>query len=267
MRAADAEAALRATPPFAERVAEAAHPSSVGMRPFARGVLSAAVLPPKLAVGCAVTNTDKENITVVSMFPEAGNVALKPNGGDQRDTFTVSAAQFMDEHKVIEEERVVTKRIAGINPSEAHRDILVENAKSQIRLVLNHLYASELENVDVTLQFQPNRCVFSNAAYEIGKLVLVPLSTKVQLTSGKVPAASVDLGVVLEKPQVKAAMRACVDARVDEPKDPCASDYQPFVVPFLACSQSRLGFGEPEAGDAQGEDHAADGQGQTSKYQ
>ena len=150
----------------------------------------------------------------------------------------MTVAQIMDEYKLIEEERVVTKRIADIHPAEAHRDIVVEHAKAQIMLVLNHLYALELENVDVTLQFQPNRCVFSNVAYEIGELVLVPLSTKVHLASGKVPATAVDLGVVLEQPQGKAAMRACVDARIDEPKDPCASDYQPFVVPFWFVRQT-----------------------------
>ena len=52
------------------------------------------------------------------MLPEAGEVALKPSGGDNEDTSTMSAAQFMDEYNFIEVEPVVTKRIADINPAE-----------------------------------------------------------------------------------------------------------------------------------------------------
>ena len=69
----------------------------------------------------------------------------------------------------------------------------MDNVKGQIKLALHHVFRAESQGSEVSVQFEPSRALFANIDHDVGKLVLVPFTTKVQLTRGKVQTTVVDL--------------------------------------------------------------------------
>ena len=100
------------------------------------------------------------------------------------------------------------KSLQELPSAHTHQDVTMDNANRHINIAIHHVFCKESRGSGVSVQFQPSRAVFANIDHEVGKLVPVPFTTKVQPTNGKAQTTAVDIGVWLGEPAVTKPLHA-----------------------------------------------------------
>ena len=193
------------------------------MRSFVSGDLEASSLPAAMKLGATVCKRGEDDKFVIKAVDESTATLTDASGAES----TVPASQLLDEFQLVVTTAPDVRHVSDLSDPLRYQDLVNEAAKSEVRLAMHELFRSEQSNVDVSFQLKPRRAVFANKHYPAGKLVLVPLSPNLHLTSGTVPVNAVNFGVVATG-RSDAPLSAFVAPKVEEPKEKAES----FVVAF-----------------------------------
>ena len=136
-------------------------------------------------IGVVVASAAQTHYVIKDMSEDW--VELAPVGGEAHER--VQHVVLVDEYTMVPKEEQDEIIIGKDHDAAASPDLVLELAKSKLRLALAAAFQDHSSRVDV--QRHPTKAVFADKKYAVGKLVLVPLSPSVvvHLISAKQPNA------------------------------------------------------------------------------
>ena len=136
-------------------------------------------------IGVLVASAAQTHYVIEAMSEDW--VELAPPGGVAHER--VHHAVLVDDYTLVPKEEHDQIILGKDHDAAASPDLVLELAKSKLRIALAAAYCDHSSRVDV--QRHPTKAVFADKKYAVGKLVLVPLSPSVvvHLISAKQPNA------------------------------------------------------------------------------